>query len=242
MTTPWIKPPLVPDAPVLLYCVAHAGGGASFFRPWREVLAPGIGLCPVVLPGRESRLRERACTAVEQIVPPLADAIEAHADRPYGLLGHSMGAIVAYEVARRLSLARNGPSWLFVSGRRAPHLPARRAPLHPLPHEEFVPAVARLGGTPVEVLEQPGMMRVFLPGLRADFTVNETYRPLPGPPLSCPVSALTGDTDPEVDVAEMRRWSEVTTGPFSLRVFRGGHFYLAGPPAEVAQALRADLT
>nr|WP_258545603.1 thioesterase domain-containing protein [Micromonospora provocatoris] len=82
---------------------------------------------------------------------------------------------------------------------------------------------------------------MFLPGLRADFAVNETYRQLPGPPLRCPVSAFTGDADPEVDVVEMRSWAEVTSAGFSLRVFSGGHFYLAGPPAELAEALLADL-
>ncbi|MBB5953766.1 surfactin synthase thioesterase subunit [Saccharothrix tamanrassetensis] len=240
MTSPWLKPPTT-DAPVLLYCVAHAGGGAAFFRPWRDALAPDVGVCPVVLPGREARLRETPCTAVDQIVPPLAAAISAHADRPYALFGHSMGAVIAYEVARTLSTLPDGPSHLFVSGRRAPHLPARRDPLHPLPHKEFMPAVAAMGGTPAEVLDQPDLIRMFLPGLRADFTVNETYEHRPGPALDCPVTGLTGDTDPEVDLAEMRRWNDITTGPFRLRVFRGGHFYLTGPPAEVANALRTDL-
>ncbi|MER7165767.1 alpha/beta fold hydrolase [Micromonospora sp. NPDC000207] len=241
MTSPWIREPVVDDAPTLLYCVPHAGGGAAFFRPWRAALAPEVGLCPVVLPGRESRVRERPMTTVDQIVPPLAQAIRDHADRPYAILGHSMGAVVAYEVARRLSLTGREPSRLFVSGRRAPHLPARRAPRHDLPRDEFLPAVAALGGTPPEILRQPDLMGVFLPGLRADFTVNETYQPMPGPPLTCPVSALTGSTDPEVEVTEMRAWAQVTTGPYRLRVFPGGHFYLAGPPPEVADALRADL-
>lgn len=240
---PWIKEPGATGAPMLLYCVAHAGGGASFFRPWRAVLEPGIGLCPVVLPGRETRLREEPFTALERIVPPLTEAIAAHADRPYALFGHSMGAAIAYEVARRLSAtATRAPSRLFVSGRRAPHLPARRAPLHTLGPDDFLPAVAAMGGTPDEVLSRPELMRVFLPGLRADFTVNETYRPLPGPPLSCPVSALTGAEDPEVDVVEMRAWSAATYGGFSLRVFPGGHFYLTGPPPALAAALREDLS
>ncbi|MGW4463809.1 thioesterase II family protein [Micromonospora sp. NBC_01796] len=241
MTSPWIKEPGTDDASLLLYCVAHAGGGGSFFRSWRTALEPRIGVCPVVLPGRESRLREAPLTAVEHVVPPLAEAIRSHADRPYALFGHSMGAVVAYEVARRLSTITQGPSRLFVSGRRAPHLPARRPELHALGPDEFLPAVAAMGGTPEEVLRQKELMAVFLPGLRADFRVNETYQQLPGPPLRCPVSALTGDADPEVDVTEMRSWAEVTTGDFSLRVFSGGHFYLAGPPPELAEALRADL-
>ncbi|MBW4720367.1 alpha/beta fold hydrolase [Saccharothrix sp. SC076] len=222
--------------------MAHAGGGAGFFRAWPGSLAPEVGVCAVVLPGRETRLRETPLTTVADIVTPLADAVRAHADRPYALFGHSMGAVVAYEVARRLTTAPRPPLRLFVSGRRAPHLPARRAPLHPLAHDEFLDAVAAMGGTPREVLDQQDLMRLFLPGLRADFAVNETYHPLPGPVLDCPVSALTGDADPEVSVPEMRRWAEVTTGPFRLRVFPGGHFYHAGPPAALTAALRTDLT
>ncbi|MGV9767015.1 thioesterase II family protein [Micromonospora tulbaghiae] len=241
MSNRWIKGPADPDAPMLLYCVPHAGGGGSFFRPWRAVLEPYLGVCPVVLPGRESRLSEPPYTSIEHVVPPLAAAISAHADRPYALFGHSMGAVVAYETARRLSAGPGGPARLFVSGRRAPHLPARRPDRHTLGADEFLPAVAALGGTPDEVLRRHDLMALFLPGLRADFAVNETYRQLPGPPLRCPVSAFTGDADPEVDVVEMRSWAEVTSAGFSLRVFSGGHFYLAGPPAELAEALLADL-
>ncbi|CCH31886.1 Thioesterase [Saccharothrix espanaensis DSM 44229] len=199
-------------------------------------------MCPVVLPGRETRLRETPLTTVADIATPLAEAIKAHADRPYALFGHSMGSVVAYEVARRLTTAPRPPLRLFVSGRRAPHLPARRAPLHPLRQDEFVHAVAKMGGTPRELLDQHDLMRMFLPGLRADFTVNETYAPLPGPVLDCPVSALTGDTDPEVTVPEVRAWADATVGPFSLRVFPGGHFYHSDLPDALADAFRTDLT
>jgi surfactin synthase thioesterase subunit len=130
---------------------------------------------------------------------------------------------------------------LFVSGRRAPQLPSRLPPLHPLAEPEFVAAVAKLNGTPAEVLDQPGLRRLFLPSLRADFELNERYQPLPGPPLTCPVSAMTGDHDPEVTVAEMAAWRSTTAGGFTLRVFRGDHFYLKGAPAEVLAAIRADL-
>jgi surfactin synthase thioesterase subunit len=149
-----------------------------------------------------------------------------------------MGAVLAYEVARRLDPA---PRCLFVSGRRAPRLPARHPPLHPLPENEFLDAVARMNGTPADVLRQPGLLKLFLPSMRADFQLNETYRPLPGPELRCPVSALTGDADPEVTVEEMAAWRGATEGGFVLRVFRGDHFYLKHAPDEVLAAVRADL-
>lgn len=230
------------DAAVRLFCFAHAGGGGGFFQQWRSALLPEIEVCPVILPGREARIRETPVDRIDGLLDPLCAALEPYTDREYALFGHSMGTVLAYEVARRLSDGPGaGPACLFTSGRRAPHLPARHPPLHTLPEAEFVDAVVRLNGTPDEVLQQPGLLKLFLPTLRADFALNETYETWPGPRLACPVSALTGDADPEVDLDEMAGWRETTTGPFTLRVFRGDHFYLKGRPAELLAAVRADL-
>ncbi|GGP51590.1 thioesterase II family protein [Saccharothrix coeruleofusca] len=229
------------DAPVLLFCVPHAGGGGGFFRPWAEALRPDVRVLPVVLPGRERRLRERPLTRAEDIVGPLARAVARRVDRPFAVLGHSMGSVLAYEVARRLESEGHHPLCLFASGRRAPHLPARRPPLHPLPEAEFLDQVGRLNGTPPEVLRDAGLRALFTPSLRADFEVNETYAPLPGPPLRCRVSALVGGADPEADLEEVAAWRHATTGEFTLRVFHGDHFYLKGAPAELLAAIRADL-
>ncbi|SNY24407.1 thioesterase II family protein [Paractinoplanes atraurantiacus] len=240
--TAWLSvPPSAADAPVRLLCFAHAGGGAGFFQPWRPVLAPEVAVCPVVLPGRETRVREEPYRRVEDLLGPLVDGLGGHLDRPYAILGHSMGAVLAYEVARRLTGAGAAPLCLFVSGRRAPRTPTRRPALHRLPEDEFLRAVGLLNGTPPEVLAQGDVIKLFLPSLRADFELNEVYAPLPGPPLDCPVSALTGDADPEVNLDEIAAWRETTRGAFTLRVFRGDHFYLKGAPPEVLAAIRADL-
>lgn len=233
-------------APVRLLCFAHAGGGAAFFHAWRQALLPDIDVCPVILPGREARLRERPHTRTTDLVPALVAALEPFLDRPYALFGHSMGAMLAYETARALDADPLRPSLrpplcLIASGRRAPQLPARRQPLHALPEPEFLNAVTQLGGMPEEVLVQPDVFRLFLPALRADFELNETYEHTPGAPLRFPVSALVGDTDPEVDVEEMAAWRHTTSGAFTLRVFRGGHFYHRGRPAEVLAAIRSDV-
>jgi surfactin synthase thioesterase subunit len=230
-------------APLRLLCFAHAGGGAAFFHGWRQALLPDIDVCPVILPGREARLRERPHTRTTDLVPILTAALEPFLDRPYALFGHSMGAMLAYETARVLdSGPLRPPLCLIASGRRAPQLPARRAPLYALPEPAFLHAVTQLGGMPEEVLDQPDVFRLFLPALRADFELNETYEHTPGPPLRCPVSALVGDTDPEVGVEEMAAWRPTTSGAFTLRVFRGGHFYHRGRPAEVLAAIRSDVT
>jgi surfactin synthase thioesterase subunit len=229
---------------IRLFCLPHAGGGGAFFHPWRAALAPdGIEVRPVVLPGRESRIRELPYVTMEQAIAPLAELLAPQIDRPYALFGHSMGAAVSYELARRLlMLGLPAPVRLFVSGRRAPHLPARRGSYARLDDAAFLAEVTRLNGTPSEVLQQPELVRLFLPTLRADFELNDTYVPLPAPRLDCPISAFVGWDDPEADPAELAAWAEVTGGAFRLRHFGGDHFYLKDQAAEVLDEIRADLS
>jgi surfactin synthase thioesterase subunit len=224
-----------------LFCFAHAGGGPSFFRPWQRLLPPHVEVCPVTLPGRESRRRELPYTRMARLIPELHAAVRPYAQEPFALLGHSLGAIVAYELARCFTGDGGAPVRLFVSGRRPPGEPATHPPLHRLPDADFLAAVNTLGGTPQDVIDAPEVIQLFLPALRADFELNETYSPLAGPALTCPVSALTGDADPEVSPLAMSRWREKTSGPCSLRVFPGAHFYLKGPPPPLLTALTDDL-
>ena len=225
-----------------MFAFPHAGGGAAFFRPWAAALAGHATVLPVVLPGREGRLREPAHTSLDTLLPPLVAALRARIHGRYMLFGHSLGALVAHEAARALAGTEAGPpACLIVSGRRPPHLPARRGDLHRLDDDTFVAEVARLGGMPPALLADPALLRVFIPAMRADFTVNETYR-LPRPPtLDCPILALTGLDDPEVTPAEMQGWAEVTTGRCRLRVFEGDHFYLQNARADVRDAVLTRL-
>jgi medium-chain acyl-[acyl-carrier-protein] hydrolase len=241
----WLGRSLAPDADLLLLCLAHAGGGGSFFRPWQAELAPAIDVRPIQLPGREARLREPAYHRMSDLIGPLLDGVAPQLDRPYAVFGHSMGAAIGFELAR-LAGARGlpPPVRLLVSGRRAPHLPARRAAYDGLDDEAFLRSVFELGGTPSEVVQQRELLQLFLPTMRADFLLNDSYEPLPGPRLSCPISAFVGDSDAEASPAEVAGWAQVTTGPCSARVFPGGHFYLKEQQAEVlaavTEALRSD--
>jgi medium-chain acyl-[acyl-carrier-protein] hydrolase len=193
----------------------------------------------VVLPGREARLREPPVNRMDQLAGPLTDALRPYADRPYALFGHSMGAAVAWEVARRLP---RSPVMLFVSGRRAPQLPTSRRRFCDLSEDDLLAELAKLNGTPAEVMDQPSLLQVFLPSLRADFELNERYAPLPGGGrLDCPISALLGDADPEVDPEEVAAWRDATDGGFTMRVFRGDHFYLKDARPAVLAAVREDL-
>jgi surfactin synthase thioesterase subunit len=230
------------DAARQLFCFAHAGGGPSFFRPWRAPLAPEIAVRRILLPGREWRLEESPFRHITELVGPLCAALEPYLDQPYALFGHSMGAVVAYEVARRLSgPSRSAPTCLIVSGRRAPGLASNRPQVSGLPDDEFLAEVRRLNGIPAEVLNEPELLDMLLPTLRADYELAETYQPLSGDRLDCPVVAYMSTADPEVDYAGVLRWREVTTGEFAVRVFRGDHFYLKGGRPDVLNAVRDDL-
>lgn len=242
MADPWISTPVpAPDAAVRLYCVPHAGGGGRFFRPLAQALAPAIEVCPIVLPGRESRWQERPYTRMTELLEPLHRAVDAHATGPFAIFGHSMGAAIAYELARRLATThRAALTRLLVSGRSAPGSPPRLPPVHHLTDEQFLARLRLLGGTPPAVLADTELLTALLPGLRADFELNETYRPDPRPHLDLPVCAYGGCEDPLVDPAELLAWRGVSSGPFTLRTFPGDHFYLADTQLLVG-ALRTDL-
>jgi medium-chain acyl-[acyl-carrier-protein] hydrolase len=225
-----------------LFCFAHAGGGPAFFRPWTAALAPEITVRRVLLPGREWRLGEPPFRHIAELVGPLCAALEPYLDQPYALFGHSMGAVVAYEVARRFSgPAGAAPACLIVSGRRSPGLASGRLRLSSLPDDEFLAEVGRLNGIPAEVLSEPELLEMVLPPLRADFELAETYQPLPGGRLRCPVAAYMSTGDPETDYDGVLGWRETTTGEFSVRAFRGDHFYLKAGRPDVLNAVREDL-
>jgi medium-chain acyl-[acyl-carrier-protein] hydrolase len=248
MTNPlvdtWIKRPRPsPAARLRLFCLPYAGGAASVFHAWPQGLPPQVEVCAVQLPGREGRLREMPFVRVGPLVRALADVVPAAAGgRPFALFGHSNGAMLAFELAREL--ARRGgevPVHLFVSARLAPPCPPRAAPIHRLPEAEFVEAIRRLEGTPAEVLQNPELMQMAMPALRADFAVHETYAYEPGPPLECPVSAFGGLQDAEVPRADLAQWGHETSGAFKVRMLPGGHFFLATHRALLLQALSLDL-
>lgn len=243
LQTRWIagKPGNV-DADVRLFCFGHAGSGGALFRSWKARLLPQIEVCPVVLPGRENRIGEEPYTRIDPLIEPLFSALLPLTGKPFALFGHSVGAVIAFEVARRFAASyAPAPLCLFVSARRAPRLPARRQAFFGLPDQEFLAAVSRMNGMRPELLEYPEVLHLFLPSLRADFEMNDTYTFVPGPRLSCPVIALVGDNDVEVHPGEMSAWAEVTDGQFLLRVFPGDHFYHKEAPPSLFSAIREGI-
>jgi surfactin synthase thioesterase subunit len=233
------------DEPVRLFCLPYAGAGATIFRRWAEQFPPSIALWPIHLPGREGRLTERPFTDIASLVADLADALGPYLDRPYALFGHSMGGLISFELARHLErIGRRTPSRLFVSASRAPQLTRRGEQISALPDDELVAAVRRMAGTPERVLQDPELVELMLLALRADFELIETYRYRAGAPLACPIAAFGGVSDDIVWRSDLAGWAEQTSGPFTLHMLPGSHFFLADPVARPAllQLLARELT
>jgi medium-chain acyl-[acyl-carrier-protein] hydrolase len=220
----------------------HAGGSASFFRTWSAALPAGLEIVGVQLPGREERLGEPPLRSVAQVVDELARHIGPLLDLPCSFFGHSMGAMLAFELTRALRRAgRATPQRLFVSGRWAPQLPDPSGPLSDLPRDEFIDEVRRLGGTPAEVLAHGELLELLLPTLRADFALCESYRYDNEAPLDTAVIAFAGLDDPGVTVASVQQWSVQTTAEFRARFLPGGHFFVNSARPELLAELSATL-
>ena len=226
--SPWVVEPAADNnAQVRLVCVPHAGGGAATFHSWREVLRPEIAVCGIQLPGRENRLRESPVRRLRDVVVPIVDALSSLDDRTCVLFGHSMGAIIAFEVARHLERAgRSGPAALLVSGRCAPHLLSRAPHVAHLPSSQLLSRIAQLyGGIPEVLLNDPQMAAMMERVLRADLAILEQYEYVPGEMLQCPVIAFGGLDDLWATSDELDAWRQHTRGNFSRVQFRGDHFY-----------------
>ena len=227
MSNPWLPTRRRASGTVLrVFCFPHAGGAASSFRTWQQHLPYGMEVCPVQLPGRSPKRDSRPPTGVVDLVPDLAEALLPALDVPFALVGNSMGALIAYELARHLR--RNSlpaPTRLVVAGAKPPGGAALMPAVSHLPDAEFGRAMqARHGGLPTEMLEDPQFAAIYLPVLRADMAMVETYIPAPGPPLTCPVSAYIGAGDTVTGPEEIDGWAAVTSGRFDRRVLPGDHF------------------
>jgi medium-chain acyl-[acyl-carrier-protein] hydrolase len=242
----WVgRPPvLARGKPVAsLLCFPFAGGGASLFRDWQKSFPDTVQVIPVQLPGRESRFLERPFTNLRALVETLASVLKSLLEPPFALFGHSMGAYIAFELARELRRqAQPSPIRLFVSGCRAPQVPDPDPPLYQLSQRDFLGALDRLNGVPEEVLGNAEFMELMTPMLRADFELCDTYVYQPGPPLGCPISAFAGSEDGKVRPEHVTLWRNQTAAGFTERVLPGDHFFLTRCKAELLGAITADLS
>ncbi|MEE1800913.1 thioesterase II family protein [Streptomyces sp. NPDC101062] len=231
-----------PESPGQLFCFPHAGGSASFYFPVSAQLSSVTEVFSVQYPGRQDRRKETSPDDIGVMADRIYAAVrEQLSARPTTFFGHSMGAVLAFEVARRFEADGGEISRLFASGRRAPSR-HRDEDVHRRSDDGIVAELKSMSGTNTALLGDEEILRMILPAIRSDYRAIETYRCEPGVTLRAPISALTGDSDPKTTLEEAGDWRGHTTGGFDLKVFPGGHFYLSAQAPAVLAALREHLT
>ncbi|MEL7408310.1 MAG: thioesterase domain-containing protein, partial [Cyanobacteria bacterium J06558_2] len=212
-----------PQAKLRLFCFPYAGGSSYTYDRWSDFLPDTVEVCPIELPGRRKRFTEPCYENLNTLVSDLADVLLPYLlDKHCTFFGHSMGGLVSFELTRLLRRRYQlSPVHLFISGRRACQLPASKPPIHHLDNTAFTQEIIRFGGTPQKILDDPEMMELVIPILKADFKVSETHVCQPEVPLNIPISAFGGDGDAEVTLEELAAWQEQTTAKFSLEIFPG---------------------
>jgi medium-chain acyl-[acyl-carrier-protein] hydrolase len=233
-----------PGAELRLFCFPYAGGSTAIFSSWWKSLPSFVQVVPIQLPGRGNRLQEQPWRRIDQLADAITeDLLPVFEEKVFAFYGHSMGAVLSFEVAKRLA-RRNAvqPEFLIISGRRAPHIPDDDPPTYKLPREEFIEDLKRLNGTPIEVFESAELMELLEPVLRADFEAIETYQYSPSPPLECPFVLMGGVDDTEVKREFIEGWRIHTTSVCSMNMFPGGHFFLNSHKEQFLKFLSKTLT
>jgi medium-chain acyl-[acyl-carrier-protein] hydrolase len=226
----WIDRTFAIDNPsIRLFCFPYAGGSSQTYYTWADKFSDTIELCPIQLPGRGSRFQSPPYRQVDRLIEALAENILPALDRPCAFFGHSMGGIIAYELAHYLG-ERNEflPAHLFVSGCRAPTNSANNEKnrIFDLPESEFVEELRKLNGIPQKVLNNRALMDILTPLLRADIELVETHKSNSNSPLQCPITAFGGLSDPNLDRDDIKTWDECTSAYFSYHILPGDHFFI----------------
>jgi len=219
-----------------LICFPYGGGTASLFHSWKEHFPNGIQVSPIELPGRVARIGEPMPASIAELVDRILDEAAPYFDRPVSLFGHSLGALIAFELARAMERRRMfPPARMIAAACRAPHVPRRQPPIYHLKDQEFIQGLARMNGTPGEILEHQELLQLLLPTLRADFRLSETYQHIPGQPLDCAITAIGGQDDKFVTRGDLVAWHSQTKGAFDLKMVPGTHFFLQSQASNIAK-------
>lgn len=230
-----------PEGSARLVCFPHAGGSASFFFPVSAALSPGVEVLAVQYPGRQDRRAEPNIESIPHLADAILPSVRPLADRPLAFFGHSMGAVLAYEVAFRLERDGAAPlARLYVSSRRAPSC-HRSEGVHLRDDAGLIAELQRLSGTNADLLGNQEMLKMILPAIKSDYRAVETYRDTTDRTVRTPIVAVIGDDDPKVTIDEAKAWAAHGTGTFDLRVFSGGHFYLIEQSRQVIKFIADDL-
>lgn len=227
---------------VKLFCIPYAGGSAAIYNSWKNI-CESIEVQPIELSGRGARHSEPLYNNLGEAVEDIYNTIVKKAgDSEFLIYGHSMGALLAYEVYNKLFERNNRlPTHLYVSGRQAPHSRRKKRSIHNLPYEEFKQSVMELGGTPPEFFDIPELSNLFIPILRSDFKICETYQyEEKRNKIQCPITVLSGLRD-DINIEEIEAWKEHTKGSVNVKLFDGGHFFIHEYKREILQIIRNNL-
>ena len=219
---------------IRLFCFHYGGGSASAYRDWAKDLIEHVDLVAVQLPGRESRFGEPLLDNVSQVATELYKNFNSYLEKPFVFFGHSIGALIAFEFVRLLR--KNGvpqPKHLIVSSTKAPQVPLKKAPIHHLPDPELIEKIREYNGIPSNILEDQELMSIFLPIIRADFSISETYQYTAEKSLTCPITALGGLNDDSFDQADLIKWEEQSISQFEYYLLPGDHFFIRSSYQEV---------
>jgi surfactin synthase thioesterase subunit len=242
-TTEWVRRyHTAPGNTTRLVCFPHAGGSASFFHPMSARHSPGVDVVALQYPGRQDRRREPCIATISALADVIAGELRSLSEKPTIFFGHSMGAVLAFEVARRLE--HNGPGApkaIIASGRRGPST-QRDEKVHLGSDDDVIADIKLLNGTDISLLNDE-LMQLALPAIRSDYRAIETYTCEAGRAVRCSITAMTGDADPKTTVDEARAWDSHTEGSFRVDVYTGGHFFIVEHQVavndEIARQLKA---
>ena len=235
------------NAYIRLFCFHYGGGSASTFRRWSKDLIDDTELVAIQLPGREERFNEPLLNNVSQVVDQLCLNFNNYGDKPFILFGHSIGALIAFEFVRALRIkGMPQPKHLIVSGTKAPQVPLKKQPIHDLPNVKFIKELRKYNGIPDYIIEDEELISIFIPTIRADFSISETYKYTNEEPLICPITALGGLNDDTFNLDDLLKWKKQTTSSFKSHFLTGDHFFINTSYEEVIkivnQALYNEIT
>lgn len=223
-----------------IFAFPCACAGASYFRTWQDQFDANIDFIPIQLPGRENRFAEPRIEDMTLLIPDLFEAIQPHLDKPYVFFGHSLGALIAFELA--MAIQKQGlflPDKLIVAAYGAPHLKSDRQSIHHLSDQEFSKKLVAMDGMPTEITANKELLQLLTPIAKSDFKLHETYRYLHQRKLSCPIRAMGGKRDPFVSIDQIQRWQEVTYEVCDIGLIEdGNHYFIHEKRDEIVDFLK----
>ena len=229
------------SAKIRLFCFPYSGATAATFFSWSETLPASIEVCPVQYPGHGNRMGEPLHYRIDFLVENAVQAFHESFEKPYMTFGHSLGALFSFELLRALrSKGYPQPKKMFVSGHGAPHQPDPNPPIHQLPDKDFIQTLKNLNGMTSEFFNNPELMEMLIPVLRADFEICDLYHYQEAAPFDFPISAYGGLMDPYVQKSDLEAWQTHTKAGITVRMFPGDHFYINSSRMNLLQMIARD--